>query len=147
MRGPDGNGYNLTHPVAAAAWWRDAAKRYQLIADDASGAAARAWDRGDRRGCEVAITVAESALRWCETACAFAEAFECQAWAAVTEDCGTGLTDYADTTAAAEDARVICMMCRDAVRAAVAVRRLGLVLPECDGDTLCAGTAQAAAPE
>jgi hypothetical protein len=145
MQGPSERGHDLTCPVAASAWWATQAATYREIATEASAAAARAWDRGDHRGCEVAITVAEDGLRWCEACAAFAEAYETQAWAAVANECGTGLGDYAATTEHAREARASVELARDACREAVAVRRLALMLPDCTGETLCAGTDQTVA--
>jgi hypothetical protein len=135
----------LTHPVVAAEWWREEARRYRTIAEDASGAAIRSWDRGDERACEVAITLTEDALRWAEACAAFAEAHETLAWAAMADDCTAGLGDFAGATEAAHDARACVEAAREACRQAVAVRRLARLLPDCTGETLCAGT-EAVAP-
>jgi hypothetical protein len=127
--------------VAAKAWC-DEARRYQEITAEAEGAAQRAWDRGDYRGCEVAIRTAEDALRWCESCAAFAEAWETVAWAAVTEDC-QGIANFAAAGEAAEDARAIVESCREAAAGCHKVRRLTRTVADCEADTVCAGAVDA----
>ena len=139
MQGPSSRGLDLTDPVKASRWWADEAARYRDIATDASGAAARAWDRGDQRGCEVAIQMTEQALRWCEACAGFATAWERLTWAADCDAPDEGPAEFLCTGDAARDAEACVEMARDACRAAVTVRRLTRTVASCEAETLCAG--------
>lgn len=138
MQGPDSRLHEITDAAVGARAWRDEAKRYQQIADEAREAAARTWERGDVRACEIALRTAESALRWCEACAAKADAWSVMAWAACEEDPMAGLADYLDAGDAATDAEAVVTLCREAVAGCLRVRRVAVVVPACSGETLCA---------